>query len=338
MNNVLQEDLKKLASTFIFKEELKNKTVLITGATGLIGSTTIYFLELLNKKYDLNINIIGIARNKEKVESYKYSKSIFILYQDIETPIALDCSVDYIIHTACPTQSAYFTDHPVEVIKTSVNGSINIFELAKKKKSSVIFLSSIEVYGQILDSKPLIENEYGNIDFLKTRSSYPESKRIVECLAFSYVNEYGVDIKIARLTQTIGPSISVTDNRVFAQFAKAIIFSNDIVLFTEGTSAKSYIYTIDALNAFFYMLFRGEKGEAYNIANEKTYISIKNLAIFLIENFNPNIHVDIQKKELGYYPPESKINLDTTKLKSLGWLPLYNLKEMFQRLIKSLSE
>ena len=150
--------------------------------------------------------------------------------------------------------------------------------------------------------------------------------------------EYGVPVKIARLTQTFGAGVSAEDNRVFAQFARSIIEGNDIVLHTKGESAKPYCYTTDCVSGILHILLKGKDGEAYNVANQDTYISIKDMALFLKENFNSNIDVIVEEHPEMGYAPVTRLNLLSEKLMSLGWKPSYNLYEMFERLINSLKE
>lgn len=334
---VAENDLIDLARKFPFKKELSGKKILITGGTGLIGSLTIKFLCLLNSVYSLGSKVYATARNKEKALTIAGENEVEWIIGNLSDEVKID-AVDFIIHTACPTQSAFLAQHPVEVINDTVMGAKNIFELAKSSKARVVYLSSMEIYGQIFEHKKIKENDYGYINHLNPRSCYPESKRLIEALTASYAFEYGVEIMNARLTQTLGAGIAKNDNRVFAQFARAAINGENIVLHTEGKSAKSYVYTTDAINALFYILFKGEKGTAYNIANETSYISIYDLACFVKDKFNNAIEVvkeiDISKG----YAPDTLADLDTTRLKQLGWKATVDLEEMFCRLINYLKE
>lgn len=334
MNKYIEEDYLNLSKKFIFINDIRGTNILITGATGMIGSLILGFLVYLNENLNLNIKIFGLSRNKTKTEKLYFYDKVTWLYQGIEEKIE-DCyKFDYIIHTACPTNSQFLKNKPVEVINQSVTGAINIFEYAKKNNvKSIVFLSSIEIYGQIFDYKEVQESEYGYLNHLCSRSSYPESKKIIESLAVAYVNEYNTPIKIARLTQTLGAGVPPTDNRVFSQFARSIINNEDIILHTEGKSSKCYIYTIDAINALFYILFKGNDGDAYNVANEDTYISIYELAKFLKNNFNNKIAIHIELQKNNNYAPDTLINLSTKKLEALGWKPMYSLYDMFDRLI-----
>ena len=334
-NTVLEKDLQELVLTFAFSKELDGKTVLVTGGTGLIGSLTIRFLSLLRDTAGVDVSIIAIARNPQKVSEMEIPGGIEWVFQSIEQPLQLCRRADYVIHTACPTQSAFLVNNPVEVINSTVTGALNGFDYAKENGSTVVYLSSVEIYGQICGMTSVDETMYGSVDHMNIRSCYPESKKLIECLAASYVKEYGTDIKIARLTQTFGAGIDRMDNRVFAQFARAIIASEDIVLHTDGQSAKSYVYTMDAIHALFYILIKGQKGEAYNVANEETFISIYDLAQYVVHNFNPKIRVRIEKRNMGY-APDTKVNLCSGKLRELGWSCRYGLYQMFDNLIQSL--
>ena len=337
MSRSVEYDLNELSNRFSFKEELRKKTILVTGGTGLIGSLTIKFLCYLNKYFDLHINIYSTVRNSEKAYTIATNNEVNWLVGSLDDEIKLDY-VDFIIHTACPTQSSYLSSHPVEVINDTITGARNIFELAKKSNAKVVYLSSIEVYGQFFEHKKLDECQHGYIDHLNPRSCYPQSKLLIESLAASYAFEYGVDIKTARLTQTFGSGIATTDNRVFAQFARSAIRGDNIVLHTEGRSSKNYLYTTDAINAIFYILINGERGEAYNVANDETYISIYDLAHFIRDTFNKNIEIITEIDKTKGYAPDTLIDLDTTKIKKLGWCPYVDLKEMFNRLIRYLNE
>ena len=157
-------------------------------------------------------------------------------------------------------------------------------------------------------------------------------------MCFAFAKEYAVPAKSVRLTQTFGAGVSQEDNRVYAQFARSVVFGSDIVLHTKGESAKPYCYLTDAVSALLYVLLRGEKGEVYNVANESSYISIIDLAHFLQETFNPKIAVQIELNDQMGFAPVTKLNLSTDKLQSLGWRPKYDLRQMFGRLISDLTE
>lgn len=329
MAKILEEDINNIIKDFDMSV-FDQKTVLITGATGLIGK--ICTKSLLQSGY--NTQVIALIRNKEKAEKLfgNNNKRLTYLEQDITSKLQTNRKVDYIIHCANTTSSQDFVEKPVETIYTTVNGTRNILEFAKNKQiTSIIYLSSLEIYGAT-KNEHVDETNYGYIDILNPRSSYSEGKRLAETLCISYGKEYGVPVKIARLAQTFGAGVSQNDNRVFAQFAKSIIDKKNIILHTKGETKRNYCYTTDAVRGIFTILTKGENNEAYNIANSNTYISIADMAKML-ENETTKVVFEIDDKNRGYNPT-IKIKLDTEKLKKLGWTPRIEIKEMFERLIK----
>lgn len=340
MNKIQREDIQDFVSSFPLRDLLHNRTILITGATGLIGSNLVHCLLAL----DCKIKVVAPIRDLKKAVRI-FSQNELENMRLIECDIisynydAL-CDIDYIVHCAAPTASKYFIEHPVETFDVIYSGTKVLLNYARKRQiKGFVFLSSLEVYGEIYDdSKPVCEDSQGYLDIMAVRSSYPMAKRAAENLCCLYAAEYGVPVMVARLTQTTGAGIALDDNRVIAQFARLATYGNDIVLHTTGESARPYCYTTDAVSAILYILFKGQKGNVYNVANENTYISARDMAEFVRVNFNPSIKVRVELKNDMGYAPVTKLNLSTEKLKGLGWLPRYGLYEMFDRLIKSLSE
>lgn len=338
MNKIQREDIQDFVSSFPLRELLHNRTILITGATGLIGSNLVHCLLAL----DCKIKVVAPIRDLKKavrIFSQNELENIRLIECDIVS-YSYDalCDIDFIIHCAAPTASKYFIEHPVETFDVIYSGTKVLLNYARKRQiKGFVYLSSLEVYGEIYDdSKPVCEDSQGYLDIMAVRSSYPMAKRAAENLCCLYAAEYGVPVMVARLTQTTGAGIALDDNRVIAQFARLATYGNDIVLHTTGESARPYCYTTDAVSAILYILFKGQKGNVYNVANENTYISARDMAEFVRVNFNPSIKVRVELNNDMGYAPVTKLNLSTEKLKGLGWLPRYGLYEIFDRLIKSL--
>lgn len=326
-NSIFEEDIKNIINDFDMSV-FDGKTILVTGATGLIGKLCVK--SLLNSGY--NTQVIALVRDEEKAKNiFGESKRLTYLVQDINQRINTTRRVDYIIHAASTTSSKDFVEKPVETIYTAINGSRNVLEFAKNKRlEGMVYLSSLEIYG-INEKENIKERDYGYIDILNPRSSYSESKKMVETMCISYGTEYGVPVKIARLAQTFGAGVSISDNRVFAQFAKAIINKENIILHTKGETKRNYCYTTDAVRGIFTILTKGENNNAYNVANENSYCSIAEMA-HLLENQYTKVEYKIDEVNRGYNPTV-KIALNTEKLNALGWEAKVNLKEMFDRLI-----
>ena len=347
-DKILQNDLELIArSENIPWDKLKNKSVLVTGATGLIGSQIVLSLLNANTEHHLNLTVLAAVRNQQKAENiFKYADKNALKYvvQDILKPFNIDCNVDYIIHGASMTSSKDFVDYPVETITTALGGTENVLKLAKEKNiTGMVYLSSLEIYGVVdFNIEKVSENMSGSIDCMSVRSSYSEGKRMVECLCASYASEYSLPIKVARLCQTFGPGVSYSDNRVFAQFARSIIEGKDIVLKTDGSTERNYCYVRDAISGILTILLNGEAGQAYNVANKDTLITIRGMAEMLIDMYpesGTSLMFDIAEDitKLGYNP-KVKMNLDTAKIEALGWSAEVGLKEMFENLIHSMKQ
>ena len=331
--SILNEDVNNIIKNFDMSLFM-NKTVLVTGATGLIGKLCVK--SLLESGF--NTKVIALVRNKEKgLRVLGENNNLKFLVQDINSKINLDENVDYIIHGASVTSSSDFVNKPVETIITAINGTKNVLDFAKTqpKLQAMVYLSSLEVYG-VPENENTSETDYGYIDILSARSSYSEGKKITETLCISYCSEYNVPVKIARLAQTFGAGVDKNDNRVFAQFAKSVINKGNIILHTKGETARNYCYTTDAVCAIFTILTKGSVANAYNVANKNTYITIADMAKSL-ENNDTKVVFEIDDINRGFNPTV-KICLDTNKLESLGWSAKVDLKEMFERTIKSMQE
>ena len=355
-NRIEKEDWQRFAQDFPLFEELRGKTIGITGATGLLGSCMVNCLRELSSTHNLGMTIVCFVRNMERAlhlfpkqadnskNRYKETPTseLIILKHDFskKEELTFDAHLDYLVHFASPTASQYFVKNPVETMQTDFDGTAQLLELARKKEvASIVNVSSLEVFGSIYDdTKALKEEEQGYINLADVRSSYPIAKRAAECLCHAYAKEYNVHVKTARLAQTFGAGVDKEDNRVFAQFARNIIAGEDIVLHTTGELSRCYCYTIDAIEAILYILLKGKDGETYNVANESTYISIIDMAHFLCKEFNPSVRPVIKLKDGMGYSPMTKLRLCCDKVQQLGWAPQYDMRTMFDRLISSLKE
>ena len=314
--------------------KLEKGRYLITGATGMIGSAIVRRF-LKEPGLELVCPVRDIIKVEEMFDPDCRNKVHWIQAPLEDSLMNLPEKYDYIIHCAGPTSSKYFVEHPVETISFSISTISSLLNHAKNKGvHSFVYLSSLEVYGDVSDDTiALTENQQGYVNPLEPRSSYNMAKRICESLCAAYYSEYKLPVKIIRLVQTVPSFVRENDMRLYAQFARHAAKGEDIELHTDGLSARSYIDMEDAVEAILTVLYRGNPGEAYNAANEDTYISVKDLAKFLQERFNPSGKVVFEKRNDMGYAPFTKLNLDTSKLRSLGWQPRYGLSEMFGKLI-----
>jgi nucleoside-diphosphate-sugar epimerase len=319
--------------------DMRGSTVLVTGATGMIGSALVRALFAADKKLGLNIRIFVSGRDREKGQALAETYGLKFLEHDIRSPMMLDGRIDYILHCASVTKSWQMIRNPVDVIETSVKGTMNILSLAREKQiKSLVYLSSMEVYG-ITDTKlsAVHENDLGYIDLKNPRSCYSESKRMCENLCSSYFSQYGIPVKTARLAQTFGAGSAKDDPRVFAQFARSGIAGENIVLHTEGKSRGNYCYLSDAVRGFLLLLLKGENGEAYNIVNPDASVTIREMAGIVADkvcggavSVIVQVPPDIAKRG---YAPDADMKLSADNIKKLGWMPRYSLADMYTRMI-----
>lgn len=334
MNRLLQEDINHFVETFQLADRLQGACFLITGSTGLIGSTLVHCLLALNK----GIKIIAPVRNKSKAQSrfadYDTSSLQIIECNLLTSDFSFAHAADYIIHCASPTASKFFVEHPIETFEAIYQPSVSLLKFATANPiKGFVYLSSIEVYGQISDSNQLVtESIQGYIDPLEARSSYPMAKRAVEHLCHTYAKTCKLPITIARLTQTTGVGTSTEDNRILVSFCRTAAEGKDIVLHTTGESARTYCYTIDAITGILYTLLCGEPGEAYNISRDDTYMSARELAMFIASCSPNDIHVRTELLTDSPYAAPTCLRLSSAKLQSLGWKPNYSMQDICSRL------
>ena len=326
-------------------EKLNGKSVLVTGATGLIGSVLSKAILYYNENCDGKIDLICAVRNHEKAEIVfgDAAKAIFLVFDVMQKP-EYSGNVDYIIHTANTTSSLDYVNKPVETITTIISGTKNMLDFALEKKvENFVYLSSMEVYGSPNPNKDRIEEtDSGYINTMSVRSSYSEGKRLAECLCASYAKEFGLKTVVARLAQVFGAGVPETDNRVFMQLCKSAISKTDFVMHSDGSSYGNYCYTTDAVKALLMLLTDGAAGEAYNVVNEENTSTIKNMAEMVsldIAGGAFKVVYDIPDSDLKYgYAPKVKMHLSSKKINALGWQATVSLKEMYVRLLEYINE
>lgn len=347
-DHTFQEDLERFCQEETLCSHFQNKSFLITGATGLIGSQLIKTLACANRLKNLQLQVFAQTRSQEKIDSVFENVAnrpeITWLIGAPQPKSNWPKHVDYIIHTASITTSRTFITNPVETLRTAIESTISILDYSRYTSiDSMLYLSSMEVYGQTpISWNPITEEKVGYLDPVALRSSYSEGKRSCECLCTAYASEYDVPVKIARLAQTFGAGCNINDSRVFAQFTRNALRNEDLVLHTEGKSIGNYCYTTDAVRGIFTILTRGSNGEAYTVVNETTSRPIREVAALvsqILSNGISQVVFDIPESKNTYgYPPDAAMYLSAEKLRNLGWEPWVDLPEMFQRLAASFTQ
>ena len=342
---VEQRDIDIIMRSPIAWEIFRDKTVLVTGATGRLG---MYFVEALNKAdidWNLNLNILALARNDRKLKQVFGSSlklpNMHTLVQDITEPIQWAGEVDYIFHTAGAASPQDFTAHPADTLWGHVQGTHNVLELAREKGTQkVLYVSTVETYGEWHSEEGIREEDIGPLRCDNARACYPEAKRLCETMLASYEAQYGISYVGVRLCHTFGPGISLEDGRAFAEFIRDVIDGKDIVLHSDGSAARTYTYVADAIGAILLAFTKG-KEHYYNIANLSNLISIRDLAV-LIARLDPKGKVkviydnsDVQK--LQYLPFKLGI-MNVDRITALGWKPVVGLEEAFRYTLESFQQ
>ena len=338
LNPVIEKDIENILENNINFKKLENSTVLVTGASGMIGSYLLYTLVALNDLQSYNIKIIALVRNKEKIPLYlKGRADIIVLEQDVCDRIGYNDKIDYIIHAASPASPKIMSEKPVDTIMANTIGTFNTLKLAKKNNvQAYLYISSREVYGEPYDwQEKFSEDTYGFIDPLLPRSCYPEGKRAAETMCVSFKEQYGVNVKIARPAHTYGPGMSIYDGRVQADFLKNVVNNENIIMKSKGEAVRTYTYISDVISGIFYVLLNSDD-VAYNMADENAKITIKGLAELLVSLYPERglkVEMQIDDDQKGCAPFKLGI-INSDKLKKLGWSPKISLEDGFRKTVE----
>ena len=305
-------------------EEIKDSCIYITGGTGLLGKALIKSILFVSKEKNLSVKVIALVRNIEKAKATFFDElktgCLTLIEGLVEKEVSIEDKVDYVIHGASITSSKMFVEKPVETIQTAIVGTINTLNLAVKKQvKGFLYLSSMEVYGYPNRGHIVAENEIGSFSPFDVRNSYCISKETCEAMSYAYLREFNLPIKIARLVQVIGREIDENDNRITAYIARCIKNKEDIVLKTEGRTERSYIYIADAITGLLTILLKGSRGETFNVASEGTYCSILDMAEQVAKTFGIRVRIEVEDSKEDGYLSTLYMNLNTDKLKSMGW-------------------
>lgn len=348
MNKIIDEDIKIIhEDKTIPWERFRDKSVLITGASGMLPVYMAYTILGLNKYSGYNTHLYALVRNKARAEElfadWMTDERIDMIVQDVSQPIHIDAPIDFIIHAASQASPKYYSVDPVGTINANVLGTINTLNLAKEKNvEGYLFFSTGDVYGIVPnENTPFSESDYGYIDLLNVRSCYGESKRMGEQLCVAYHHQYGVPTHMVRIFHTYGPCMRLDDRRVFADFVGNILRNENITLRTEGGAVRPFCYVTDAVRAYFKVLLEGEQATAYNVANTNEALSIRQLADELVTIYpEKGLSVIIQKdiNDIVTNKMKSPVEYllpDCSRIQALGWHPIVSAKEGFRRTIDS---
>lgn len=345
-NKIYTEDIKAICNLKLPWEKLEKKTMIISGATGMIGSCLIDVIMFKNRTDRLNCKICALGRDIGKARArfgYYFDSSDFeFIAHDINEPFEHDLGRgDFVLHLASNTHPVQYSTNPIGTITTNIIGTNNLLELAVRHSTKrFLFASSVEVYGENRgDIEKFDENYLGYIDCNTLRAGYPESKRCGEALCQAYRKQCGIDIVIPRFSRIYGPTMLADDTKALSQFILKATAGEDIILKSKGNQFYSYLYVTDAVSGLLTVLLKGGNGEAYNIADEKSDITLKELANLCADIAGTKVVFDLpdEEEKMGY-SKATIARLDNAKLKGLLWHAKTDINSGLEKTINVLKE
>ena len=315
-----------------------NKTVLITGATGLIGSHIVD--ELMTKT---TAKVIALSRSEKKLteafKEYIDNPRFSVCAQNITDELIFEGSIDYIFHAAGPMEGKVIKNYPVDVINPNISGTINCLELLKKQeeekgiKGRLILFSSVTVYGNITNEDLVVSEDDTKVTepLDDISAPYSQSKRMSEVITLAYVRQFGIDAVIARFSTVYGATRFIPDT-AFYEFIRKGKEEKIITLNTAGLPRRDNVYIDDAVSGVIKIAESGNVGEAYNISSNgdlENYASVDEIATVIADVANKMYGntCDVQFKEQSKGARKPGLKLDNTKLKGLGWNVRVSLRE-----------
>ena len=347
-SNVILEDMDNIYNRGYDWNCFNGKTVLITGAYGMLASYIVYFLMYLNIEKKITVHVIAQGRNPEKARKRfaEFWKHLDFEYINVDILQKIDniSHVDYIVHAAGLANPRYYSTQPVEVIEPNILGTYQLLKLAVQHKSEAfLFFSSGDIYGKAEGVSEITEDTMGAMNPLELHSCYGESKRGGETLCHAYFREYDVRAVIARIGHTYGPTMDIeSDPRVFASFIKCALEGKDILLHSDGSARRPFLYIADATAAFMLLLLQGKGGEAYNVTNTKQFLAISELAKIISEIPEQNLNVTYEERNRKDTYLNNSLNHDNKpveyKLERLGWTAQFTARQGFARVYQGIKQ
>lgn len=342
-SELYREDVARVAALPLPWERLENSQVLLSGATGLIGSFLVDVLMERNASHSMQCRVYALGRSAEKAAArfsrWKDSGDLVFIPYDINDPFERNDidTIDYVLHLASNTHPMQYSTDPIGTITTNIIGLQNMLEFAVCHSAKrFAFASSNEIYGENRGDTEFFDETYcGYINSNTLRAGYPESKRCGEALCQAYIRQKGMDVVIPRLTRSYGPTMLMSDTKAISQFIRKAVAGEDIVLKSAGTQYYSYTYVADAVAGLLTVLLKGTCGEAYNIADEASDIMLKDLAEIIAGTVGRKVIFELpDATEAAGYSTATKARLDGSKLKALGWKAEYDIQSGIRRTIE----
>ena len=338
------EDIDKISQSLPELSELAGKSVLITGAAGLICSAVTDIFIRYNETHDTPIRIIAAGRWPEEMsnrfgEYYERDYFSYVRYDASKNDNRIAVKADYIIHGASNASPKAIVAEPVETMLSNFNGLNYLLNYAKENGTKrLLYISSSEVYGQKSGGKPFNEDDYGYIDLLNPRNSYSVGKRAAETLCASYYAEYGVESVIVRPGHIYGPTASPNDDRISSAFAYAAARGEKLVMKSAGTQLRSYCHCLDCASAIIKVLMKGEPATAYNISNPDSVVTVRQMAEAIAKAGNVELVTEAASdKEKQSFNLMDNSALEAERLRGLEWRGKFEIEDGAYRTVQTLS-
>lgn len=345
-SDIYIEDLHSAFHSVVNVNALMGKTVLVTGATGMIGSFVVDVLMYGNKASNLCCRVLAMGRNEEKAKkrfANHWQNDMFgFIMHDINEPLPSHIpAADYVIHAASTTHPVAYATEPIETITTNVWGTRHLLDYICRvaPHARFVLMSSVEVYGQNRGDVEKFDEQYcGYIDSNTLRAGYPESKRLSEALCQAYRAQNNINYVVARLPRTYGPTMLMSDTKALSQFIRKGIAKEDIVLKSKGEQLFSYAYVADAASALLSIMLAGLDGQAYNISSPDSDIKLKDLAQIVASISGTSLKFELpDATESAGYSTATIAVMDASRLQALGWCHNYSIRLGLRRTLECLA-
>ena len=301
------------------------QTVLITGGAGFIGS------HLCDALHAAGYEVICLDNfftgSKANVRHLVGDECFELVRHDVNLPLSFE--VDEIYHLACPASPYYYQVDPVQTIRTNVQGTINVLELARRLGARVVFASTSEVYGDPT-VHPQPETYHGNVNVCSPRACYDEGKRCAETLCWDYRRQYGVDVRVARIFNTYGPRMALNDGRVVSNFIVQALQGKDLTMYGDGAQTRSFQYVTDLVAGLRALMAIEDFAGPVNIGNPEEYTILAYAE--LIRSLTGSRSSIRNLPKPADDPTQRKPDIALARLK-LDWEPTVSVREGMERTI-----
>ncbi|MDR2864975.1 MAG: NAD(P)-dependent oxidoreductase [Spirochaetaceae bacterium] len=328
-NRIIKEDMDNILKQPLDWIGFKDKYVLVTGGTGLVGSYCIWIL------LAIGANVIALVRNRDKAEKL-FGNSVDYIVGDVSVPFECNKNLDYVIHAAGIISRISWKNTPVDVLEVNAMSTYYLLKNAVKNKvKKFLYISSNAVYGNSGNHNGILEeNDYGYIDIQNVGSTYAMSKKFSETLCIDFTQQYGLDTAILRIPTIYGAMQGAESGNTIPQFIEDALSNKDITLQSDGSAMRANIYCADAVLAMFCVLLKGVSAKAYNAQSKNSFYSIIDTAKAIAEIASKyGYKISVKAKERDEFSKTSIIGLNDKLIIDLGYESQVSLKEGLERTI-----